>query len=132
MKENHPNKVVDLKARLAKQKASANEQLYYKPPLDPDGVREMGDKEKVWWRNTLFFAERLVHNPAYGAARYDLARLENGQRLLHFVCELYEAFYPLDDSLMIDFSQSALLVRWDGDNDPGYPLVPPPPVLREE
>ncbi|TRX73615.1 hypothetical protein [Pseudomonas mangiferae] len=133
MKETHPNKVVDLTAHRARRHGSAREPLYATPPRDAaEEVPEMGDKEKVWWRNTLFFTERLVHNPAYGAVRFRLARLRDQRRMLHFTCKLYEAYYTLDDCLMIDFEQPVMLVRWSGRNDPGYPLVPRPAVLHEE
>lgn len=131
MKETHPNTVVDLKAHRAKRQ-HVRDALYGAPPPDDTDGAEMGDKEKVWWRNTLFFTERLVYNPGYGAARFGLARLRDQRRMLHFTCRLYEAYYPLDDYLMIDPQQPVLLVRWSGRHDPGQPLVPRPAVLDEE
>lgn len=86
------------------------------------GARLMTTAEKVFWRNHMFFADRLATNPAYGAVKYQVVTVE-GALMMNFTCDAFQAFYHLKPDLVIDFGTDPLLVRWNCAGEPEYPLA---------
>lgn len=92
---------------------------------------DMADQERVWWRNTQFFANRACRGGGYGRFSYDVGYV-GPVRMMRFDCEAYEAFYFLDSDLVIDFQMDPVITRWSHSSAPEFPVVPRPPYTADE
>lgn len=94
-------------------------------------VPDMADQERVWWRNTQFFANRTCRGGGYGWICYQVGSV-GPVRMMHFECEAYEAYYYLTDDLTVDFMMDPVLTRWSHSSEPEFPVVPRPPFEADE
>lgn len=115
--------IFDLRAQRILQEST--EKLIAEEVADPSIGNQMTDKERIWWRNHQFFADRMARSSFFGSLKYELGQL-SGVRSMRLTCDAYQAFYFLKVDLTIDFGRDPILVRWSCGGEPEFPVTKGP------
>lgn len=111
--------IFDLRAQRILQEST--EKLIAEEATDPAIGNQMTDKERIWWRNHQFFADRMARSSFFGAVKYELGTLD-GVRSMRLTCDAYQAHYFLKVDLTVDFGRDPILVRWSCVGEPEFPI----------
>lgn len=91
---------------------------------------QMTLKQRVFWRNIMFFQNRLVGEDTvgnFGRIAFEVGDLVlpfgEPQLMVDFDSEAVRAFFFLDDNLLINLERDPLVARWSCDDDPGLPIL---------
>lgn len=91
-----------------------------------DRLMGLTPRQRVWWVNQQYFAERMAGADNYGAVRFTVGQLSQAdgasERYMRFECGSFTAFIQVNSDWTLNHGIDPICVRWEHNSEPPYPV----------
>lgn len=120
------NKIVNLADVRAARMAQEEVEKIHQHSDGQDLLNGLTPRQRVWWVNQQYFAERMASAEDYGPVKFTVGQLSQldgaSERYMRFECGSFTAFIAVNADWTLNHAVDPICLRWSHDSEPPYPV----------